>query len=91
MRGFEFVSFALHVGSQGHQRAFLGVDPGDDQAQVVVDGFPIDGQRAGQFSGLTLQPARQTSGQPLPIDPVSHTPKHVRSGDAMEADRKSVV
>ena len=53
MGDFKFVSLALHVGSRGHRRAFLGVDPGDDPAQVVADGFPIDAQQLTNYQQRT--------------------------------------
>ncbi len=34
LRSFEFVAFTPDIGQHGHGRAFLGIDQGDNQAQL---------------------------------------------------------
>ena len=49
--------------------------------------FPSMPKVRGQFSGLTLQPARQPLGQDLQVDAVQDISKHIIAGAAVEAGR----
>ena len=66
LRGGQFVAF-VRSGDEGHGGAVLVLDEADDEAEVLADGFAIQGQRGGQTSGLGRQPAGEHVGQDLNI------------------------
>ncbi len=53
---FEFMPLAADIGHDGDWNSVLGVYQGDDQSEVIADGFAVDGQGTREFPCVGLHP-----------------------------------